>query len=146
MLLDAPDTDFGQAWNMPCAPTRSPRALLSIGAAALGQRLRVWAVPFALLRPLRLVYRFAKEVADVGFTWDRPYVVDGGKSAGSLILRRPLLKLGCRRRYTPLRGLLPVLQATIALIDSQIASNSAWWRPGREEAFCQIATVLLLGG
>lgn len=78
-LLDAPDADFGQAWNMPCAPTRTPRALLAMGAAALGRRLRVWAIPFALLRPIGLVYRFAKEVADVGFTWDRPYVVDGGK-------------------------------------------------------------------
>jgi nucleoside-diphosphate-sugar epimerase len=80
-LLDAPNEDFGQAWNVPCAPTRSPRELLEMGAQALGQRLRIWAVPFALLRPLGLVYRFAKEVADVGFTWDRPYVVDGSKFA-----------------------------------------------------------------
>lgn len=79
ILLDAPDADFGQAWNMPCAPTRTPRALLAMGAAALGHRLRVWAVPFALLRPLGLVNRFAKEVVDIGFTWDRPYIVDGGK-------------------------------------------------------------------
>jgi nucleoside-diphosphate-sugar epimerase len=81
ILLDAPDEDFGQAWNVPCAPTRSPRALLQMGAAAIGERLRVWAVPLILLRPLGTVYRFAKEVADVGFTWDRPYVVDGGKFA-----------------------------------------------------------------
>jgi nucleoside-diphosphate-sugar epimerase len=81
LLLAAPDDDFGQTWNMPCAPTRSPRALLAMGAAALGHRLRVWAVPLALLRPLGLFYRFAKEVADVGFTWDRPYIVDGGKFA-----------------------------------------------------------------
>lgn len=81
LLLDAEDQDFGQAWNMPCAPTRSPRALLEMGAAALGKRLRVWAVPLALLRSIGLFYRFAWEVADVGFTWDRPYVVDGGKFA-----------------------------------------------------------------
>lgn len=79
ILLDAPDEDFGQVWNMPCAPTRTPRALLAMAAAALGHKLRVWAVPLALLRPLGLFYRFAKEVADVGFTWDRAYVVDGGK-------------------------------------------------------------------
>ena len=79
VLLDAPDEDYGQAWNMPCAQTRSPRALLAIGAKALGVRLRVWAVPFSLLRPIGLVYRFAKEVADIGFTWDRAYIVDGGK-------------------------------------------------------------------
>jgi hypothetical protein len=77
MLLDAPDTDFGQVWNMPCAPTRGPRALLALGAVTLGKWLRVWAVPFALLWPLGLDYRFAREVADVGFTWDRVYVVDG---------------------------------------------------------------------
>lgn len=76
-LLDASDADFGQVWNMPCAPTRTPRGLLALGAAALGRRMRVWAAPFALLRPLGLVSRFAREVADVGFTWDRPSVVDG---------------------------------------------------------------------
>lgn len=81
LLLDAPDADFGQVWNLPCAPTRSPRALLAMGAAALGMRLYVWAVPFALLRPLGRVFRFAREVADVSFTWDRSYVVDGGKFA-----------------------------------------------------------------
>ncbi len=79
LLLDTSDEDFGQAWNMPCAPTRTPRALLTLGASALNKRLRIWAVPYALLRPLGLFYRFAWEVADVGFTWDRPYVVDGSK-------------------------------------------------------------------
>ena len=79
MLLDADDADFGQVWNMPCAPTRTTRQLLAMGAAALGKPLRLRAVPFMLLRPLGLFMRFAREVADVGFTWDRPYVVDGGK-------------------------------------------------------------------
>ena len=78
-LLDAPDDAFGQAWNMPCAPTRSPRELLAIGAATLRRNLRIWAVPLWLMRPLGLVYRMAREVVDVGFTWDRPYLVDGGK-------------------------------------------------------------------
>ena len=52
-----------------------------MAAAVLGVRLRIWAVPFGLLRPLGWVYRLAREVADVGFTWDRPYVVDGSKFA-----------------------------------------------------------------
>ena len=78
-LLDAPDDAFGQAWNMPCAPTRSPRDLLAIGAATLHRKLRIWAVPLWLMRPLGLVYRMAREVVDVAFTWDRPYLVDGGK-------------------------------------------------------------------
>src|SRR3569833_2816249 len=81
MLLDAPDKDFGQVWNMPCAPTRSPRALLAMVAVALCKRLLLLAVPFALLRPLVLVYRFARKKTNVGFTWDRAYVVDGAKFA-----------------------------------------------------------------
>jgi len=78
-LLDAPDNAFGQVWNMPCAPTRTPRELLAMGAATLGRRLQIWAVPLWLMRPLGLVYRMAHEVVDVGYTWDRPYLVDASK-------------------------------------------------------------------
>ena len=37
------------------------------------------AIPLWLLPILGLGSRFMKEVVDVGFTWDRPYYVDGGK-------------------------------------------------------------------
>jgi hypothetical protein len=37
------------------------------------------AVPFWLLPLAGLFSRFMKEVADVGFTWDRPYHVDASK-------------------------------------------------------------------
>ncbi|HWF01784.1 MAG TPA: NAD-dependent epimerase/dehydratase family protein [Caulobacteraceae bacterium] len=79
ILLDAPDYAYGQAWNMPCAPTRTPRQLLQLAAAATGVRLRLLAVPLWLLPLAGLMSRFMNEVADVGFTWDRPYHVDGGK-------------------------------------------------------------------
>lgn len=80
-LLDATDDAYGRVWNMPCSPTQTPRDLLAIGAATLGQRNRVWAVPLWLMKPLGLVYRFAKEVVDVSFTWDRPYTVDASAFA-----------------------------------------------------------------
>lgn len=78
-LLDAPDDAFGQVWNMPCAPTRSPREILRLGAAAIGVRPRVLAVPLWATRMLGWTSRFLREVADVGFTWDRPYQVDASK-------------------------------------------------------------------
>jgi len=78
-LLDAPDDAFGQVWNMPCAPTRTPREILKIGAEILGVRLRVRSVPLSLLPLLGLFTPFLREVADVGFTFDRPYVVNGTK-------------------------------------------------------------------
>ena len=78
-LLDAPDDAFGQVWNMPCAPTRTPREILQLGADALGVGLKVRAIPLGLLPAMGLVLRFLKEVDDVRYTWDRPYEVDGSK-------------------------------------------------------------------
>ncbi len=78
-LLDAPDDAYGQVWNMPCAPTRTPREILQLGANAIGKKLKITAIPFWLLPLVGLFVRFIKEVADVGFTWDRPYVVDASK-------------------------------------------------------------------
>ena len=80
-LLDAPDDAYGQAWNMPCAPTRTPREILALGAAALGVRPRVTTIPLRSLPFLGLFAPFLREVADVGFTWDRPYRVDASKFA-----------------------------------------------------------------
>ena len=79
MLLDAPDDAYGQAWNMPCAPTRTPREILKLAAAAIAVRPKVMAIPLWLLPLIGLAVRFMKEVADVGFTWDRPYHVDASK-------------------------------------------------------------------
>ena len=78
-LLDAPDSAYGQVWNMPCAPTRTPREILQIGADAIGARLKVSAIPLWILPFAGLFMRFMKEVDDVKFTWDRPYEVDATK-------------------------------------------------------------------
>jgi nucleoside-diphosphate-sugar epimerase len=78
-LLDAPDDAYGQIWNMPCAPTRTPRELLQIGADALGVKLRIRTIPLWLLPVMGIFAQFMKEVWDVRFTWNRPYIVDGSK-------------------------------------------------------------------
>ncbi len=78
-LFDAPDDAYGQVWNMPCAPTRTPRDILRLGADAIGVPLKVMAIPLWSLPLMGLFIRFMKEVADVGFTWDRPYHVDASK-------------------------------------------------------------------
>ena len=66
-------------WNMPCAPTRTPREILKLGADALGVPLTITAVPLWLLPLVGPFSRFMKEVVDVGFTFDRPYVIDASK-------------------------------------------------------------------
>ena len=78
-LLDAPDEDFGQVWHSPCAPTRTPREILALGAAALGVKLRLSVVPLGLLPTIGVFAPFLREVAEMRFTFDRPYLVDARK-------------------------------------------------------------------
>ncbi|MBI1361595.1 MAG: NAD-dependent epimerase/dehydratase family protein [Alphaproteobacteria bacterium] len=80
-LLDAPDDSYGQAWHVPCAPTTTPRRILEIGARALGQKLNVTAIPLWLPPVLGAFVPFMKEVAEMRFTWNRPYHVDSSKFA-----------------------------------------------------------------
>lgn len=80
-LLDAPDEDFGQAWNMPCAPTLTPREILRLGADALDVELKVRSVPLALFPLFGIFSPFMREIAEMRFTFDRPYKVDASKFA-----------------------------------------------------------------
>lgn len=80
-LLAAPDSAYGQAWHVPCAPTRTTREILRIAADALGVRLRLNILPAFLLGPLGLAVPFMREVKEMRFTFDRPYRVDSSKFA-----------------------------------------------------------------
>lgn len=80
-LLDAPDSAFGQAWHVPCAPTRTTQQILKIAADALGVKLRIRSLPARLLAPLGLVSPMLREMREMRFQWDRPYRVDASKFA-----------------------------------------------------------------
>jgi len=80
-LLAAPDSAFGQAWHVPCAPTRTTREILRMAADALGVRLRLLTLPEALLGPAGLFSPFLRELKEMRFTWNRPYRVDATKFA-----------------------------------------------------------------
>ena len=78
-LLDAPDSAFGQAWHMPCAPTRTTRDILQIAADALGVKLRISAMPAWMLGPSAMFSPFLRELKEMRFQWDRPYQVDASR-------------------------------------------------------------------
>lgn len=80
-LLDAGDDVFNQVWHVPCAPTRTAREILQIGADAVGQKLRIMSVPSPLLPVLGVVIPFIREYSEMRFTWNRPYHVDATKFA-----------------------------------------------------------------
>lgn len=78
-LLDAPDLDFGQAWHMPCAPTLTPQQIISLGAEAVGVKPRIQALPAWLLPILGLFVPFLRELHEMRFQWNAPYLVDAEK-------------------------------------------------------------------
>ncbi|MFI4933630.1 MAG: NAD-dependent epimerase/dehydratase family protein [Caulobacterales bacterium] len=131
-LLDAPDDAYGQVWNMPCAPTRTPRQILRIGAEAMGVKLKITAVPLWLLPLLGLASRFMKEVADVGFTWDRPYLVDASKFASRFWSDVTPFEIGAAATARSFAQAGPIASAGESRPAAQPGATSARWsgRPG----------------
>ena len=78
-LLAAPDSAFGQAWHMPCAPTRTTRDILQIAADALDVKLRISAMPAWMLGASAMFSPFLREMKEMRFQWDRPYQVDASR-------------------------------------------------------------------
>ena len=75
-LIDAGDDAYDRAWHMPCAPTRTSRELLAMGAAARGVPLRMRVLPPLVLNMLAPFVPFLRELREMRFQWDRPYQVD----------------------------------------------------------------------
>ncbi len=80
-LIEAPDSAYGQAWHVPCAPTRTTRDLIRMAADALGVKMRLNILPVWLLKPAGVFSPFLRELPEMRFTWDRPYRVDANKFA-----------------------------------------------------------------
>lgn len=78
-LLDAGDDAFNQVWHVPCAAVRTPRQMLQMGADAMGVKLKIMAMPSAMLGFLGLFSPQLKELHEMRFTWNRPYQVDATK-------------------------------------------------------------------
>jgi nucleoside-diphosphate-sugar epimerase len=78
-LLAAPDSAFGQAWHMPCAPTRTTRDILQIAADTLDMKLRISALPAWMLGPSAVFSPLLRELKEMRFQWDRPYHVDASR-------------------------------------------------------------------
>jgi nucleoside-diphosphate-sugar epimerase len=83
-LLAAPDSAFGKAWHVPCAPTRSTRDILAIAAETLGVKLRISAMPAWMLGASAMFSPFLRELVEMRFQWDRPYHVDASPFASAL--------------------------------------------------------------
>ncbi|GAA2670022.1 MULTISPECIES: NAD-dependent epimerase/dehydratase family protein [Actinosynnema] len=67
----------GRAWHVPSNPALSQERVLSDVLSAAGKPpVRVRGLPIAALRAVGLVSPMMRELAEVGYQWNRPYVLD----------------------------------------------------------------------
>jgi nucleoside-diphosphate-sugar epimerase len=78
-LIDAADDAYGQAWHVANAPTRSLRELLTLAASLIGVHPRVTVLTPTLATLLGIFRSDVRELKEMRFQWDRPYLVDATK-------------------------------------------------------------------
>jgi nucleoside-diphosphate-sugar epimerase len=72
----AADEDFGREWRLPCAPAETTRALVGRFSAALGRPIALTRIPRLALRALGPFVPIVRELNEMAYQWDEPFVVD----------------------------------------------------------------------
>ena len=80
-VADAGDDALGQAWHVPNAPDQTVRELLAAFADHLGVEGKIQAPPRWAMALIGLVNPQVREVKEMLYQWDRPFLVDHAKFA-----------------------------------------------------------------
>lgn len=76
---EADDDAFGQAWNVPSAPDKTMREIITIFASEVGREGKVQVAPGVLLSVMGLFNRNVRELKEMLYQWQRPFQVDASK-------------------------------------------------------------------
>ncbi len=106
-LLDAPKDAYGQAWHVPCAPTRTYRQVLQIGADTLGQPLKFSVLPPFMLGLLGLFMPILREIKEMRFQADRAYLVDSSRFAKRFWNDATPFEIGVPKTVQGFKAILP---------------------------------------
>jgi nucleoside-diphosphate-sugar epimerase len=69
----------GQVWHLPGPPTVTTRALLDLVAAEVGHQVGIRSIPKLAVRALGLVNPMLRELAEISYEFDEPFVMDTSK-------------------------------------------------------------------
>jgi nucleoside-diphosphate-sugar epimerase len=69
----------GQVWHLPGPATATTRALLDLVADEIGHRVGVRSVPKLAVRALGLVNPMMRELAEMSYQFDEPFILDTSK-------------------------------------------------------------------
>jgi len=76
VLGTGPENTLGRVWMLPCAPAVTTREFIARMGAALGRDLQVKRFPCWLFRVLKPVVPVFRELDEMLYQWDEPFVVD----------------------------------------------------------------------
>jgi nucleoside-diphosphate-sugar epimerase len=72
----ASDDVYGRPWMLPCAPAQTLRALVARFSRELGRQIELITVPRTVLRMLAFVVPFLREIDEMLYQWDEPFVIN----------------------------------------------------------------------
>jgi nucleoside-diphosphate-sugar epimerase len=75
-VLGSRDEAVGRVWHLPTPPAESTQALASRLGRALGIEIQVKRVPRLVLRAAGLFVPFMREVVEMTYQWEVPFVID----------------------------------------------------------------------
>jgi len=75
-LGTANDDAYGRPWMLPCAPAETMRALVARFSRELGRKIDLMTVPRTVLKILALVVPFLREIDEMLYQWEEPFVID----------------------------------------------------------------------
>jgi nucleoside-diphosphate-sugar epimerase len=75
VLGTAPDDAYGKPWMLPCSQAETMRDLVGRFSQALGREIRVAAVPRWLVTTLAVFVPLLREIGEMQYQWDEPFVV-----------------------------------------------------------------------
>ncbi|MGA8048700.1 MAG: NAD-dependent epimerase/dehydratase family protein [Burkholderiales bacterium] len=72
----AHDDALGRAWMLPCQPAGTMRDLIERFTRCLGKPINVSKIPKTLIRAIGLFVPLMREMSEMLYQWDEPFVVD----------------------------------------------------------------------
>jgi nucleoside-diphosphate-sugar epimerase len=75
-LGTAPEDVCGRPWMLPCAPAGTLRELVGRLSAALGRPIPITTLPRWLMKAAGLVVPILRELDEMAYQWEGPFVVD----------------------------------------------------------------------
>jgi len=76
LLGNAEEDVLGQAWMLPCRPPETLRDLVKRLSEALGREIKLGTIPRWILQAMGLFVPLVREMNEMLYQWDAPFVVD----------------------------------------------------------------------